>query len=80
MQTEIEQWGNTLAIRIPDDVAKRSSVHKGTLVDVTVEEGRIVATPIKNRKYSLEELVAKITDENRHEEVDFGPPVGKEIW
>jgi hypothetical protein len=27
----------------------------------------------------LEELVARITDENRHEEVDFGPPVGREI-
>lgn len=28
---------------------------------------------------TLEELVARITDENRHEEIDWGPPVGREI-
>jgi antitoxin component of MazEF toxin-antitoxin module len=31
-------------------------------------------------KLSLEELLAVITPENLHEETDFGPPVGKEIW
>jgi antitoxin MazE len=30
------------------------------------------------RKYTLEELVRGITPENRHEETDFGPPVGRE--
>lgn len=29
---------------------------------------------------TLEEMLAGITDENRHEEIDFGPPVGKEVW
>jgi antitoxin component of MazEF toxin-antitoxin module len=29
---------------------------------------------------TLEELVARITDENRHPEVDWGEPVGEEIW
>jgi antitoxin MazE len=28
---------------------------------------------------TLEELVAQITPENRHEETDWGPDVGKEI-
>ena len=32
-----------------------------------------------NNKYTLEELLAKITPENRHEEIDFGGPVGKEL-
>ena len=30
--------------------------------------------------YTLEELLAQITDDNRHEEIDFGTPVGKEVW
>jgi antitoxin component of MazEF toxin-antitoxin module len=30
-------------------------------------------------KYRLDELVARITKKNRHREVDWGPPVGKEI-
>lgn len=28
----------------------------------------------------LEEMLAQITEDNRHGEVDFGPPVGKEVW
>jgi hypothetical protein len=31
-------------------------------------------------KESLDELLSRVTDENRHPEVDFGPPVGKEVW
>jgi antitoxin MazE len=34
----------------------------------------------KVKRYTLEELLAGITDENRHPEWDTGPPVGKEIW
>lgn len=32
--------------------------------------------------YSLEELVAGVTDENKPDsrELDFGPPVGLEVW
>ena len=31
------------------------------------------------KEYSLEELVKAITPQNRHSEVDFGRPVGKEL-
>lgn len=31
-------------------------------------------------KYTLEELCAGITPENIQREIDWGPPVGKEIW
>ncbi len=29
---------------------------------------------------TLAVLLAQITEDNRHEEMDFGPPVGKEVW
>lgn len=34
----------------------------------------------KTRRYTLEELLEQVTPENRHDEIDFGPPVGNEIW
>ena len=34
----------------------------------------------RKRRYTLDELVAGITPENRHEEIDWGPPVGNEVW
>jgi antitoxin component of MazEF toxin-antitoxin module len=39
----------------------------------------LVAYPLGRRRYTLEEMLEGITDENVHPEVDFGPPVGKEI-
>ena len=35
---------------------------------------------LRQETESLETLVAGITEENRHDEIDFGPPVGEEIW
>jgi antitoxin component of MazEF toxin-antitoxin module len=34
--------------------------------------------PIKPVKYTLQELLDKITPENLHPECDYGKPVGKE--
>ncbi len=32
------------------------------------------------REFDLDELVEAITLENRHDETDWGPPVGGEFW
>ncbi|MFD1488679.1 hypothetical protein, partial [Ancylobacter vacuolatus] len=40
--------------------------------------GAIIIEPIKSLEYDLDELIAAITPENMHEEVDFGEPAGKE--
>lgn len=49
-------------------------------VDVREEGGRIVIEPVHPSEYDLEQLLAAITPENRHGEVDFGGPVGKESF
>lgn len=35
--------------------------------------------PLSIKTYSLDDLVKKITPANRHDEIDFGPPVGREL-
>ena len=44
------------------------------------EEGKIVVKPVKKRKLSLAQMLKGITKENRHAEIDWGGPVGREIW
>jgi antitoxin component of MazEF toxin-antitoxin module len=39
-----------------------------------------VATPVKQKKFSLNELLAKVNKKNLHGEIDFGRPAGGEIW
>ena len=81
MEATIQQWGDSLALRIPKALAKQTGVKNGSTVNLTVENGRMVIQPMhRQRKYSLQELVAKITPENRHPATDWGSPVGKETW
>jgi antitoxin component of MazEF toxin-antitoxin module len=43
-----------------------------------VTEGDIVISPIPAPTFTLEQLLAGITDENLHEEIATGPAVGNE--
>jgi antitoxin MazE len=80
MITHVQKWGNSLGVRIPKNFAEDICVEEGVAVEMHVEEGNLVIAPIGKPTYTLEELVGKITPENRHDLIDFGPPRGKEVW
>jgi antitoxin MazE len=81
MATKVQKWGNSLAVRIPDDVVKEAGFAPGKEVTVKNVRNTVVIAPVRAKKRpTLEELVARITPENRHEAIDWGKPMGKEIW
>ena len=80
MKTTVQKWGNSLALRIPSAFAKEVQVRQGSEVDLTVVEGRLIATPAKKRKPSLAQMLKLVTKENRPSEIDWGAPVGREVW
>jgi len=80
MRAQIQKWGNSLALRIPKTLARDAGLAEDTSVDIALVDGKVVIAPVEAPPYSLEELLAGITDENIHGEVDFGPPVGTEEW
>ena len=80
MQTMIQQWGNSLALRIPKAFAQQANVKKGSRIKLTVEKNRLVMEPVEKKKITLKELLAGVTPENIHPETDWGKPMGKEIW
>jgi len=47
---------------------------------MTLVEGKLVVAPVVDEVPSLEELVAQITLENRHDETDWGAAAGREVW
>ncbi len=79
MQVHLTKWGNSLGLRIPKDVARQLRLAEGMQVDLRAEGERIVIS-VERPCYRLEDLVEAITPENMHEPIDFGPPMGKEIW
>jgi antitoxin MazE len=78
-KTQIAKWGNSLGLRLPKSVALEAQVDDGDTVDVSVKNGAIVIRPSRP-VYALDQLVARITPRNRHDESDWGPPVGHEVW
>ncbi|HZV35197.1 MAG TPA: AbrB/MazE/SpoVT family DNA-binding domain-containing protein [Verrucomicrobiae bacterium] len=80
MQTTIQQWGNSLALRIPKAFAQQTRVKKGSLVNLTLKNGRVIVEPLTRRKYTLRQLVSRITARNRHSETNWGRHRGKERW
>lgn len=80
MNATIQKWGNSLALRIPKTVAQETSLDNGSVVNLTVEEGKVVIAPVRKTKYNLEDLLQGVTKKNIHPSVDTGPAVGQEIW
>ncbi len=80
MQTKIQKWGNSLAVRIPKAFVKEAHVAYGTAVELSLDDGRIVIDPHPKSEYRLEDLLKGVTKRNLHAEVETGGPVGQEVW
>jgi len=80
MVATIAKWGNSLAVRIPQNLAREINLIEGTEVELVLVDGNLVIKPHSRRQYSLEELIQAITPENLHGEVDYGTNVGNEAW
>ena len=80
MKVQVQKWGNSLAFRIPKPFAKEAAVREGTVLELSVSEGRLVAVPLRRKRPSLQSLLVKIEDSNLHGESDLGEAVGRESW
>ena len=82
MLTKVQKWGNSQGLRLSRRVLEDVQISVGEEVDVAVRDGTIVVAPIKRvrGRYSLRRLVARIPKEYRAKELDWGKPVGKEVW
>ena len=81
MYVTVKKWGNSASVRIPVAIMEAVKLSLNETVDVREEGGRIVIEPVRSAKeYDLAQLLAGITSENLHAEVDFGPAVGKEAF
>ena len=78
MKTKVQKWGNSLALRIPKSFAAETHLEPDTEVELSLVEGSLVVTP-SVAEYTLEQLLAEITEDNLHAEVATGASVGHEV-
>ena len=80
MRLQVKKWGNSASVRIPASIMAAAALHIDQLVDVREEKGRIVIEPVLAPAYDLDALLDQMTPDTFPEEIDFGQPVGNEIW
>jgi len=78
MDSKIQKWGNSLAVRIPKAYANQMGWYANSPVKISVEHDRLVIEPV--RRAHLADLLADVTPDNIHAETDWGNSVGKEAW
>ena len=80
MQARVQKWGNSLAVRIPKSFAAQSHLGQNTLVEMSLENGKIVLVPVLQPEVSLAQLLENVCADNLHGEVETGDAVGQESW
>lgn len=80
MLVKFAKWGNSIGVRIPAAFAGEIGITENGSAELSIEGHRLVLEPVVEAPvFDLNELVAKITDENRHDEVPGGPARGGEF-
>ena len=82
MLTKIQKWGNSQGLRFTKTLLEEAQINVGDEVQVSVQKGRIIVEPVTKvrGKYDLKALVSKMPKGYQTEELDWRPPVGREVW
>jgi antitoxin MazE len=80
MKVRVQKWGDTLALRIPESFASEMRIEQDTEVDLSIVDGKLIISSTKGWAVTLEDLLERITPENRPGEFQTGPSFGAEEW
>jgi antitoxin MazE len=80
MSLKIAKWGNSLGIRIPKHLLEQIQLQEGDEIEISAAKDSLIVTPVKRTKYTLDELLEGMGEENLHPEIDWGEVTGREQW
>ncbi len=80
ISTRLQKWGNSQGLRLSKQVLDLADLAVGDEMEVVVGHSQILLRKAPRPLYDLAELVARIPKGSKPEEVDLGPPVGREEW
>ena len=79
MRAKLSRWGNSLAVRVPSAILEDLALVEGSELTIIVRCGEMVIRPAKPQ-YKLDDLLEGYPQQDRHAEVDWGTPIGREVW
>lgn len=75
----VQQWGNSLAVRIPAAVARSARFRVGQPVEVSAQDSNVLVKPIGEPKLTLAQKLALFDPAVHGGEVMLTRPVGGEV-
>ena len=78
MRVKVAKWGNSLALRLPKGLTSELGLVEDGTVELGIHDGQLYVKPVP-KAYSLDDLLAQMTEENLHGELDWGSSVGAEF-
>jgi len=82
MLTRLQKWGNSQGLRISRELLAQADIDVGDSLQVSAHDGTLVVTPARRIRggVALEGLVDRIREGSAREDLDWGPPSGREVW
>jgi len=83
MQTTIQKWGNSQAIRLPKAILELVFMQENDPVEIVADNDAIIikkATRHRRARKCLDERFKNYTGDYKCTEFDCGQPVGNEAW
>jgi antitoxin MazE len=77
---DIKHWGNNLGVRLPAAVAKAANLHADQRVQVSVDAGRVIITPLGDGALTLEQRLARFDPARHGGEAMAAALLGAEQW
>lgn len=79
MTTTIQKWGNSHGVRLPRALLDSVNWSVNEKISLEVQDGKLILARVQEKK-SIEELFEGFEGEYKAEELDWGAPVGEEVW
>lgn len=82
MVTRLQKWGNSQGLHFSKAVLDEARMAVGDDVSVSVRGRKIIVEPLRRvrGRYRLKALVSRMPRGYRAREIEWGAPVGKEVW
>ncbi len=80
MKSTVKRWGNSLAVRLPKDLAQTLELDEGSDITLEIVQDGLLVKSSKPQRPDLEALLRGVTRETIHDQTDWGEVAGKEAW
>ena len=80
MTTAIQRWGNSQGICLPTTLLEALNWSLGEKINIVRQDNRLIIEPLAPSPTTIQELFAGYDGEYEPQEIDWGCPVGREVW